>query len=125
LPGLIRYIGPVKGLGRGHWFGIEMTGTGEGNGNSDGQFGHTRYFHAPPCSSIFVTADKLIPQLPNAAADPPKKVEEEDVERLADMLERKARMTMEEEEENKKYDRLEFRGGGRTEKSKITRYEFS
>jgi transposase len=71
-----------------------------------------------------VTADKLIPQLPNAAADPPKKVEEEDVERLADMLERKARMTME-EEENKNYDRLEFRGGGRTEKSKITRYEFS
>ena len=31
-----------------------------GLGNCDGRFGHTKYFSAAPCSSVFVTADKLI-----------------------------------------------------------------
>ncbi len=106
--GTVRYVGPVAGLGDGHWYGVELD-KADGKGNSDGRFGHKQYFRAPPCSSVFVTANSLIPVYHNRRESHEEEQEEAaEVEKLAALVDRNAIRAMRPQQPDRKYDRLEF-----------------
>ena len=55
---VVRYVGPVKGLSRGPWVGLELShpcGTGTGTING------VEYFSCAPQCGAFVALDKLMP----------------------------------------------------------------